>query len=111
MPKLINVLKTRNINLKVEVSSDYQKSNALIINNKKLKLYTEKELEDGTFWKTSSHNFFRRINEILTNENSKEQFYLLYSGNDLAAILLTENQFKIIEEYYRNDKQEIPYLP
>ena len=41
----------------------------------------------------------------------EEQFYLLYGGNDLHAILLTQKQLSIIEKYYKNKSPEIPYKP
>ena len=36
----------------------------------------------------------------------EEQLYLLYGGNDLHAILLTEKQLSIIEKYYKTNHRK-----
>ena len=74
-------------------------------------LYTQKDLDNNTFWDTAPRNFFRKVNEILKAKNSDEQFYLLYGGNDLHAMLLTDKQFSIITDYYKGNTKESPYKP
>ena len=110
-PELNKILEKRKVNLNVEPAENYEKTNDIIINGEKINLYTKAELENQTFWNTAPRNFFKKVNEILKSKNLDEKFYLLYGGNDLATLLLTENQFKIIEKYYKEDKNEIPYLP
>jgi len=51
------------------------------------------------------------MNELLIAEGIEEKFYLLYGGNDLNVMFLTEKQYVIIAERYKNNKNEIPYLP
>jgi len=111
IPELNKILSKRNYHLEVKVQDDFESSFEIIINNEKIKLYTKSELEDYSFWDTAPRNFFKKVNKLLLNNGIKEQFYLLYSGNDLNTMLLTELQAKIISEYYNFKKTEIPYLP
>ncbi len=111
LPQLNNILEKRNVSLTVKSADDYEKTNDIIINDEKLNLYTKKELDNQTFWNTAPRNFFRKINEILKIQNIDEQFYLLYGGNDLQTILLTDKQFSIISEYYKDNEKEKPYKP
>jgi len=48
---------------------------------------------------------------LLKAKNINEQFYLLYGGNDLHTLLLTNKQFSIISEYYINNDKQRPYKP
>jgi hypothetical protein len=111
LPQLNKILEKRNVSLTVKSADDYEKTNDIIINGEKLNLYTKKELDNQTFWDTAPKNFFRRINGILKTKNIDEQFYLLYGGNDLQSILLTDKQFSIISEYYKDNEKEKPYKP
>src|SRR5690606_4063353 len=111
LPQLNKILEKRNVNLTVKSADDYEKTNDVIINDEKLNLYTKKELDNQTFWDTAPRNFFRKVNEILKNKNIDEQFYMLYFGNDLQTILLTDKQFSIISEYYKDNEKEKPYTP
>lgn len=111
LPQLNRILEKRNVNITVKSADDYEKTNDIIINGEKLNLYTKKELDNQTFWDTAPRNFFRKINEILKTKNIDEQFYLLYGGNDLQTMLLTDKQFSIISEYYKDNEKEKPYKP
>lgn len=68
-------------------------------------------LDKSLFWDTAPRNFFKKVNEIIKTKNIDEQFYLLYAGNDLHTLLLTDKQFSIISEYYKNNEKEKPYKP
>jgi len=111
IPGLNIILEKRNFKLSLTLAENYEKSHSIYINGVKLELYTEAELRDETFLVTGPGNFFKKVNELLFHEGLSEKFYLLYQGNDLHAILLTLDQFKIIEERYKADQNEIPYLP
>ncbi len=111
LPQLNKILEKRNIELTVETAEDYENSNDIIINGQIVNLYSKQELENMTFWASAPKNFFREINKILNAKNSNEKFYLLYGGNDLSALLLTQKQFEIIKHFYKNETKEIPYLP
>lgn len=111
IPELNKILSKRKYHLEVKIQDDFESSFEIIINNEKIKLYTKNELEDYSFWDTAPRNFFKKVNKLLIDNGIKEQFYLLYSGNDLNTMLLTELQAKIISEYYNFKKPEIPYLP
>lgn len=111
LPQLNKMLKKRNVNLVVKTTNDYENTNDIIINGEKLNLYTKKELDNQTFWDTAPRNFFKKVNELLKAKNSDEQFYLLYGGNDLQTLLLTDKQYSIILEYYKEKEKEKPYKP
>ena len=111
LPQINKILEKRNVSLTVKSADDYEKTNDIIINGEKLNLYTKKELDNQTFWDTAPRIFFKKVNEILNNKKIGEQFYLLYGGNDLHTILLTDKQFLIISEYYKDNEKEKPYKP
>lgn len=111
LPQLNKMLEKRNVNLIVKTANNYEKTNDIIINGEKLNLYTKKELDNLTFWDTAPRVFFKKANEILQAKNIDEQFYLLYGGNDLHTLLLTDRQFSIISEYYEDNEKEKPYKP
>lgn len=118
--QLQKILERRNITLNVTISEEnhnnqsyleYRNIKNVIINGQPMYLYSQKEMDDYTFWDVAPRRFFLRINEILEEENKPERFYLLYGGNDLQAWLLSPKQFEIIEEHYKDSPNEIPYLP
>lgn len=111
IPQLNKILAKRKYYLEIKIEEDFERSFGIIINNEKMKLYSKNELEDDSFWDTAPRNFFKKVNKLLVDNGIKEQFYLLYSGNDLNTMLLSELQAKIIAEYYSFKKSEIPYLP
>ncbi len=111
LPQLKEILEKRDIALSVETAEDYKDTHNIIINGEIINLYSNQELENMTFWYSASTNFFREINKVLLAENVNEKFYLLYAGNDLSVLLLTEKQFEIIKNKYRNQPKDIPYLP
>ena len=95
----------------VKTADNYENSNEVFLNEEKIQLYTKDELENSDFWDKASRAFFKKLNDLLRRENLNESFFLLYSGNDLHAILLTDKQFDIIAEKYKNEPNEIPYRP
>lgn len=111
LPRLNKMLAKRSLYLIVETTSDYEKTNNILINGEKINLYTKQELDNLTFWDTAPRNFFKKVNQILKTKNSEEQFYLLYGGNDLHVLLLTEKQFLLITEYYKDNEKNKPYTP
>ena len=111
MPQLNKILRKRGIEIEVNPSIDYQQSHEIVLDGEKIKLYTDEELNNYNYWDAAPRNFFRKLNEHLLIKGSKEKFYLLYSGNDLSVLLLEASQFEIIKEKYKDDVNEIPYLP
>jgi len=111
LPSLNRILVKRDFKLLAKKLNDNDNSFDVLINDDTMQLYTQTDLNNETFWETASRNFFKKVNEILKSKNIDEQFYLLYGGNDLHAILLTEKQFSIIADYYKNKSKEIPYRP
>lgn len=111
LPQLNAILTKRNLHLSVQQIRDKQSPFAASINGDTVRLYTQDDLNNNTFWDKASRNFFKAVNRILKAQNCNEQFYLIYEGNDLQAILLTEQQFAIIAGYYRNNDKEKPYRP
>ena len=111
LPQLNQKLAKKDVQLNVQTKDDYEDSSEIVINERSVQLYTKEELANGAFWESGPRNFFGVVNEILREKNIDEQFYLLYGGNDLHAILLTEQQFEIMSKLNKENKNEIPYLP
>lgn len=111
LPRLNKMLEKRAFSLDVKTMNDYERTNGILINGEKVYLYKKEELDVGNFWDLASRRFFKIINKQLLNEKIEESFYLLYQGNDLHVLLLTENQHEIISDKYKDDSKEIPYLP
>lgn len=111
LPTLNKILAKRNISLSAQKLNDNDNSFDVVINEDTIQLYTQKDLDNNIFWDIAARNFFRKTNELLTAKNSDEQFYLLYGGNDLHAMLLTDKQFSIIAQYYKDNEKEKPYKP
>ena len=111
LPSLDRILAKRNIKLSAQKLNDKDNSFDVLINGDTIQLFSQNELDNNTFWDTAPRNFFRKVNEILKAKNSDEQFYLLYGGNDLHTMLLTDKQFSIIADYYKDNDKERPYKP
>ena len=111
LPNLNKILAKRYIELSVQKLNENQNSFEISINGETLQLYTKNELKNETFWDKATRNFFKKINEILKAKKCDEQFYLLYGGNDLHSLLLTDRQFSIISNYYHDNNKEKPYKP
>ena len=111
LPALNKILSKRHNNLTAQKLKKDDNSFDALINNDTVQLYTQSDLDNDTFWETAPKKFFRKVNEILKEKNSNEQFYLLYGGNDLHTLLLTNKEFSIISEYYKDNDKEKPYKP
>ena len=111
LPNINRILAKRGVKLFANKLNDKENSFDVLINNDTIQLYNQKDLDDNTFWDIAPRSFFQKVNEILRAKNIDEQFYLLYGGNDLHAILLTDKQLSIIADYYKNKPKEIPYTP
>lgn len=111
IPNLNKLLEKRQVNLKVKKLNSDNNSFDILINEDTIQLYSQNDLDKSLFWDTAPRNFFKKVNEIIKTKNIDEQFYLLYAGNDLHTLLLTDKQFSIISEYYKNNEKEKPYKP
>ena len=111
LPNLNRIIAKRDIKLSAQKLNDNENSFNVLINGDTIQLYTQKDLDNNTFWDTAPRNFFRKVNQLLKLKNCNEQFYLLYSGNDLHTMLLTDKQFSIILDYYKDNDNEKPYKP
>ncbi|WP_025126122.1 hypothetical protein [Myroides odoratimimus] len=111
LPQLNAILGKRALELEVKVADDYEYTHDIIINDKRINLYTQYDLENDLTWDTSVRNFFKEVNAILEFNFIKERFYLISGGHDLSTLLLTDKEFLIIMEYFKDNPNEIPYRP
>jgi hypothetical protein len=111
LPNLNKILAKRNIMLSAQKVNNNADSFEVLLNSEIMQLYTQSELNNDTFWETAPRNFFKQVNNIMKSNNSDEQFYLLYGGNDLHTLLLTDKQFLIISDFYKDNQYEKPYKP
>jgi hypothetical protein len=108
---LTKILKKRGLEITFSTTENFEKLHEVMINNRRFNLYDDKNLADFSFWDIGSRRFFNAINLELEKSKSNERFYLLYGGNDLGAILLTDEQFELIEKINEGNAKEIPYKP
>lgn len=108
---LTNILNKRGVEITFSLAENFEKMHEVKINNQSFILYEDKHLADYSFWDIGPRRFFKKINQELEKSISQERFYLIYSGNDLGAILLTERQFNIIAKINEGNSKEIPYKP
>lgn len=111
LPSLNRILVKRDISLSVKKLNDNDNSYDALINGDAIQLYTQSDLDNKKFLDKAPRNFFKKVNRILKARNTDEQFYLLYGGNDLHTMLLTEKQFSIIADYHKGSIKETPYKP
>lgn len=111
LPNLNKMLAKRNFKLSAKKLNNDDRSFDALINSDRVELFTQKDMDENSFWDKAPRNFFKKLNEQLRSSNIDEQFYLLYGGNDLHAMLLTSKQFSIIARYYNGNSKETPYLP
>lgn len=111
VPTLNKILAKRDFKLSAQKLNDKDNSFDVLLNGDTVQLYTQSELNNSTFWDTAPRNFFKKVNELLKAKNSNEQFYLLYGGNDLHTLVLTDKEFSIISDYYKDNDKERPYKP
>jgi hypothetical protein len=108
---LTNILKKRGLEIPFSTTENFEKLHEVKINNETFTLFDDKNLADYSFWDIAPRRFFEKINQELEKSKSQERFYLIYGGNDLGAILLTEKQFNIIAKINEGNTKEIPYKP
>lgn len=108
---LKKILNRRGIEITFCTTPNFEVSHEVMINEKIISLYDDEHLADFSFWDIGARRFFRAINQELEMSKSSDRFYLMYSGNDLGAILLTDKQLKIIEIIYEGNSKVIPYKP
>ena len=111
LPQLNRKLMDKDLKLDVQTTTNYENSFEIEINGRNIKLYSNEELLNGSFWESGPRNFFKVVNDILKDKNIDKKFYLLYGGNDLHVAFLTEKQFESLTKINKDNKNEIPYLP
>ena len=111
LPTLNRILAKRDFKLSAQKLKDKDNSFEAVINGDTIQLYSQNDLDNNKFWETAPRNFFKKVNELLKARNGSEQFYLFYSGNDLHSLLLTNKEFSIISDYYKDTDKERPYKP
>ena len=109
--ELTNIIKKRGLELSFSTTENFEKLHEVKINNDKFILFDDIHLDDYSFWDEAPRRFFRKINKELEKNEIVEQFYLIYSGNDLGAVLLTKKQHSLIAIINEGNKYEIPYKP
>jgi hypothetical protein len=79
------------------------------------KIYDASEMNDssrpGHFWALSMTRGFRIVNDLLAKADSSERIYAINGGNDLFAIFLTPEMFRIVSSYPDASVEGGPYQP
>ncbi len=99
-------------NVKVIVSDEMysDKGYNVTVNGKFYEIYNEKEIESENIWELSTNRCFSIINNLLENSGSSERIYILYGGNDLRAIFLTDEMYKLIIDDNNVPESELPQI-
>ncbi|QMV40059.1 hypothetical protein [Cohnella cholangitidis] len=88
-------LATQNVQI-TEVNDDLVNMDYNVeINGKSYKIYSGDEL-DKDIWELSTIRAFGIVNKLLEEASSNERVYILYGGNELRAVFLTNEMFKAI---------------
>jgi hypothetical protein len=111
LPGLNEILVKRGFELLASKLNSDDNSFDVSLNGNVITLYDEEGLRSWNFWDVASRNFFKELNKQLIAKGFDEQFYLFYGGNDLHAMLLTDKQYNLIADYYKNVPKESPYKP
>lgn len=111
LPDLNKILAKRNFSLSAIKQTVDEKSFNVLINGDTVQLCTIADLNNNIQWETAPRNFFKKVNQLLKAKDSNEQFYLLYGGNDLHTLLLSDKEFLLIKDYYKDNVNEQPYKP
>ena len=111
LPSLNEILAKRKFELLANKLNTDNNSFDISLNGKVVTLYDEEDLRSWNFWDVASRSFFKELNKQLITKGLDEQFCLFYGGNNLHAMLLTDKQYRLIADYYKNVPKEAPYKP
>jgi len=111
LPSLNEILAKRKFELLASKLNTDDSSFDISLNENVITLYDEEDLRSWKFWDVASRNFFKELNKQLVTKGLDEQFCLFYGGHDLHAMLLTDKQYSLIADYYKNVPKEAPYKP
>jgi hypothetical protein len=101
-------LKSQNVNVKITNEDSSGIGYFITINDKRYEIYSEKEQDSSDLWGICTNRSFAIVNKLLKEAGSKERVYVLYGGNDLRAIFLTDEMFEIINKYTALPEKEQP---
>lgn len=91
-------LATQNVKLVVSDENFSDKGYKIKVNGIEYEIYSEQESQAANVWELTANRSFAIINDSLIKAGSLERIYILYGGNDLRAIFLTEDMYKLISE-------------
>jgi hypothetical protein len=100
-------LRKQNVEINVKNESFSSKGYTLNVNGSTYKIYDENEMESKNIWELSTVRGFAIINKLLKDAGSDEQLYMLYGGNDLRAVFLTEEMYQLIVGYNSITSEEL----
>lgn len=100
-------MKKQNVDI-VEIEDFSDKGYTIQINGEKYVIYNEEELNSKDIWQLSTIRSFAIINKLLKDANSSERLYILYGGNDLRGVFLTDDMYKVIIDSNLLPKKELP---
>ena len=58
----------------------------------------------GTGWGEAAYEFGKILNSILERNNIADRVYLISGGNDGNMVILSPNQYKLIEQYFSENE-------
>lgn len=89
-------------------NEDFAEQYEIEVNNEKVILYTNEELENEDYADLTTRRAFAIISELLEKAGSHERIYALYDWNDQLAIFLTNEMFERINGDHEIEDREKP---
>jgi hypothetical protein len=88
-----------------EISDEIEKhwTHKITVNGKEYVAF-EGDMDNIYVWGIAQLNFYEMINDVLKRQNSDEQVYPIYAGEDGQFILLNKEQFEYIESIELQDE-------
>lgn len=80
----------------------------ITIKGREYELYSEAERASANIWELTTTRAFGIVNTLLREAGSRERVFILYGGNDLHAVFLTDEMYEVLRRAAVLPPQEMP---
>jgi hypothetical protein len=81
---------------------------SVTVNGRTFVMYTQEELETAEIWELTTIRAFSMVNTLLKQAEASERLHYLYGGNDMLAVFLTPDMYRLIARRVDQDETEKP---
>jgi hypothetical protein len=96
----------QNVVVKVSEEDFDDEDYKITVNGVQYEIYSKEEAQTDEIWELSTIRSFAIVNKLLKNAGSSERLYILYGGNDLRCVFLTDEMYNLISENKSVSKKE-----